>query len=212
MHLDISMHDILREVGPSGDLEVTGYNEHNGQLRLGYKEGHGPDPESFNGQFIVNLHIGYSGPQFYSRPWDRPEASPDWDPEKGVITKPEALHMIPDEIYEEVFTATFKVNYTETKDYSPAIEDMKRCEVFANHPRDVESFKATLDMIAAKNPGTSWPKINKLIEDELDAKDQTIQDVSLEDVLALLKTKAEILNQISEIGPLPGAFVDDSFG
>ncbi len=43
----------------------------------------------------------------------------------------------------------------------PPAEDMKRCEVFANHPRDVESFKATLDMIAAKNPGTSWPEINK---------------------------------------------------
>lgn len=210
MHLDISMHDILREVGPGGDLRVLGFNKHNGTLRLAYKDGHGPNPADFHGQFIVNLYLEDRSPQFFSRPWDRPEASPDWDPATRVISKPAELAAIPDDVYEEVFHSKFKVSYTEEQTPSPDFRDIMRCEVFANRPRDAESFKGTVDMLAVRNSGSAWPKVRQIINDEMERLGKPITDMSLAEVFTALTRKAEILDQIAEMGVLPGT-ADDIF-
>lgn len=53
MQLVITMQDLIREVRPEGDLNVLGYDQNSGQLRLEYKPGKGP--VDFMGQFVLNL-------------------------------------------------------------------------------------------------------------------------------------------------------------
>lgn len=120
--------------------------------------------------------------------------------------------MIPDEIYDEVFHSTFKVSYTEEKTAYPESTDIKRCEVFASRPRDAETFKETVDMLASKNPGSKWPQIKAYIDEELTSNNLSAKDVPLEHVLTFLQDKAMMLERAAELGPLPGAVEDDSLG
>lgn len=131
--LPVTMQDILRELGPNGDLYVLGYDENTQLLRLAYHPGKGP--QNFNGQFIVNLGEGDNSPIFYSRPWDKPSHQLNWDPKKEVITKPESLNAVPDAVYERVFNQTFVLAYTDTQRAEPSIRDIKEAKVFANTPR-----------------------------------------------------------------------------
>lgn len=140
MQLDLNMQDILREVGPKGDLRVLGYDAETGMLRFEYKEGKGPPRDKFDGQFVINLLDGDDTPQFFSRPWDAPEHQPDWDAKKGVISKPEGLNAIPDEVYEKVFRQSFKLNYTNDKAEQPKSSDVHAANVFANRPRTASEF------------------------------------------------------------------------
>lgn len=148
MQLDINMRDILREVGPEGDLRVLGFNPYTGLLRFEYKEGRGPSPDSnpppgFNGQFVVNLSAGENNPIFYSREWDKAEHDKDWDASQGIITKPPEL-AIPDELYKKIFNHTFKLQYTESKSPNPDESELKNAKVFANRARSAEEFKQTM--------------------------------------------------------------------
>lgn len=144
MQLDINMNDILREVSPDGDLEVLGYDNGSGLLRLGYKEGHGPKTDLFHGQFVVNIAEGTDKPIVYSREWDKPERDPNWDPVKQMIRKPPALAAIPDAVYERAFNHTFMVGYTEDKVDNPEPLSIKPANVFANRPRSAEEFKEAM--------------------------------------------------------------------
>lgn len=144
VQLSVNMLDIIREVGPAGDLEILEYDVRSGQLRLGYKEGRGP--KEFEGQFIINLNSGKPGELFYSRPWDDPKDAPDWDSENKMIKKPTPwLDKIPDEIYKKVFSQHFDLKYTDSKMPSPIREDaLHPVKVFANTPRTPkELFAAT---------------------------------------------------------------------
>ena len=153
MQLDINMQDILRELGPDGDLQVLGFDSETGLLRFEYKEGHGPKkedhgpnidakpPKSFNGQFVINIKAAENNPLFYSREWDKVENDPNWDPEQGVIKKPAALAALPDDKYKELFSSTFKLQYTESKQVNPTTAELKSANVFANRARSAEEFK-----------------------------------------------------------------------
>jgi hypothetical protein len=136
--LSITMQDILREVAPEGDLKVLGY--HKGMLRLAYKQGKG-DPQ-FQGQFVINLNQGDPTSIFYSRPWDRPSHHPKWDAQKKVITKPDALHIIPDDVYERVFGHIFTVSYDEKQ--TDDLSHIKDARVFANTPRTTHALLAAI--------------------------------------------------------------------
>ena len=144
MPLDINMHDILRETGPNGDLQILGFNKDTGILRLAYKEGHGPKKDDFKGQFVINLNTGDKSPQFYSRAWDKPDQSAGWNAEKKIINKPEHLSEIPDKLYEQVFNQSFKVNYTEQQTPDISNAEIKKATVFANRPRDAVDFKKSM--------------------------------------------------------------------
>lgn len=149
MPLDINMRDILREIGPDGDLIVQGFDKQTGFLRLKYKDGCGPKndippPDGFNGQFIINLYEGDDTPQFYSREWDKPEHDVHWDPARQVITKPVELNAVPDALYEQVFKHSFKLGYVEVDHDKFNPEDVKTAKVFANRPRSAQEFKAAL--------------------------------------------------------------------
>ena len=144
MQLDINMSDILREVGPDGDLRILGFDEKTGLLRLEYKEGCGPKESSFNGQLVIDLDQGKEKTQFFSREWNRPEHDPHWDPQKKIISKPPWLSAIPDSVYERVFNNTFHVGYTEDKTATPDPALIKKAGVFANRPRSAEEFKTAM--------------------------------------------------------------------
>lgn len=156
MQLDLNMRDILREVGPDGDLRVLGYNPDTGLLRFEYKEGHGAkrdsSPHSFSGQFVVNLLAGENNPIFYSREWDKPEHDKNWDATQGVITKPPELAALPDNVYQQVFKHTFKLQYTESKNPEPSNAELKDANVFANRARSADEFIQTM--------GTEHPHYN----------------------------------------------------
>lgn len=141
VQLTVSMRDIIREIGPTGDLEFLGYDERTGELRLGYKEGRGP--KEFNGQFVINLFKGESGDLFYSRPWDAPQFDPAWNEEKKIIEQPTLLD-IPPEVYERVFYQHFDLKYTDDK-MSPVLpEELNPVKVFANTPRTPKEFIAAM--------------------------------------------------------------------
>lgn len=146
MHLDINIRDILRELADDGDLEVLGFDQGTGQLRLAYKPGRGPADEAFKGQFVINLSEGEDTPLFYSREWDRPENDPNWDPGARVIKQPEALSCIPEVLYRHVFNHTFKVNFTEDIVENPSRFDLKKAEVFANRPRSAHEFRKAMEL------------------------------------------------------------------
>lgn len=140
--LPVTMQDILREVGEHGDLQVLGYED--GKLRLAYKEGKGD--VSFAGQFIIDLNQGDSSPAFYSRPWDEPSHHPNWDNDLKVIRKPDALSMVPYEVYQQVFSNTFPVRYSDTVSSDLTTLSVKDAKVFANTPRTaLDLFKAIED-------------------------------------------------------------------
>ena len=138
VQLSVTTRDILREVGPGGDLKVLGYNSDTGQLRLAFKEGR--HPENYKGQFVLDLKSGKDEPQFYSRPWDRPEQDPNWDPAKKIIHKPTELEAIPDEVYEQIFLQNFNLNYSDNQSTSPTPEELKPAKVLANTPRTPKEF------------------------------------------------------------------------
>jgi hypothetical protein len=144
MPLDINMRDILRETSPEGDLEILGFDSLTGLLRLGYKEGRGPKPEAFHGQFVINLYNGRLSPQFFSREWDRPDHDPEWDPENQIISKPQSLAAIPESVYQRCFAHSFILGYTEEITLSPSTNEIKHAMVFANRPRTVQEFKAAM--------------------------------------------------------------------
>ncbi len=144
MQLDINVRDIIREVSSEGDLEVLGFDQGTGLLRLAYKPGCGPSEEQFTGQFVIDLSSGDNSPMFYSRAWDKPENDPDWDPDNKVIRKPEGLSDIPDNLYKHVFNHSFKVSYSEEKLEKPSRSDLKKAEVFANRPRNAAGFKEAM--------------------------------------------------------------------
>lgn len=144
MPLDINMQDILREISVKGDLEVLGFNLTTGFLRLGYKKSHGPKPDLFDGQFIINLYNGLEISQFYVRDWDRPENDLNWDSEKEIIRKPVALMQLPDELYEKIFNQTFMLGYAEDKMSDPDLSFIKEARVFANRPRYANDFKQAM--------------------------------------------------------------------
>jgi hypothetical protein len=183
MQLDINMIDILREVGPEGDLEVLGYDIGSSLLRLGYKEGHGPKTELFHGQFVVNIAEGTDIPIVYSREWDKPELNPNWDPVKQIITKPLELAAIPDGVYERVFNHTFMVGYTEDKIETPEHLSVKPANVFANRPRSAEEFKEAMGVghpyFALIEDCTTLPKILDKLKTTLPGNEanQVILDV-----------------------------------
>jgi len=138
--LPVTMQDILRELAPPGDMRVLGYKE--GTLRLGYKQGKGD--KDFNGQFVINLMQGDETPVFYSRPWDRPDHHPEWDAEKKVINKPQALADLPDELYEQVFGHTFTVGYSQTQTEN-LTQGVRVAKVFANTPRTSKDLLAAIE-------------------------------------------------------------------
>jgi hypothetical protein len=144
MQLDINMRDILRAVGPDGDMRVLGFDPESGILRVDYKPGKGPPSHLFNGQFAINLLQGSESPQFYSREWNRPEHEPNWDPQKQVITKPAELSAIPDRIYEAIFENTFLVGYTENKAPIEDPNSIQQARVFANRPRTAIEFQEAM--------------------------------------------------------------------
>jgi hypothetical protein len=136
--LSVTMQDILREISPEGDLKVLGYSK--GMLRLAYKQGKG-DPQ-FHGQFVINLNQGDSTPIFYTRPWDRPSHHPKWDAQKKVITKPDVLDMIPDDVYAHVFGHIFTVSYGEVQ--TDDLSQIKDAHVFANTPRTTHELRSAI--------------------------------------------------------------------
>ncbi|MDI1351689.1 MAG: hypothetical protein PSV35_02805 [bacterium] len=145
MQLDINMLDILKVTKPGGDMEILGFNQLDGILRLGYKHNCGPrkdvpSPIGFNGQFIINLYEGVQKPQFYSIARDKPENQPDWNAVKRVIAKPAILEVIPDKIYEHYFNHSFVLNYTEKKTANPQPNEIRKAKVFANRPRNATEF------------------------------------------------------------------------
>ncbi|KTC92102.1 Uncharacterised protein [Legionella cincinnatiensis] len=183
MQLDINMRDILREVGPDGDLHVLGFNPESRLLRFEYKKGHGPktddSPTGFNGQFVVNLSAGENNPIFYSREWDKAEHDKNWDASQGIIKKPPELEAIPDELYKQIFNHTFKLHYTESKSANPNESELKSAKVFANRARSAEEFKHAM--------GVDHPHYSLIKE-----------CTSLEKVLNKLKThlEEETANQV----------------
>lgn len=148
LQLDINMQDILRELAPGGDLQVIGYKD--GLLRFEYKEGKGPPKDQFNGQFVIDLNQGLNLPQFYARPWDKPEHHEDWDAEKKIIKKPEALALLPQEVYERVFNQSFLLSYSEDKLEKPS--ELKAAKVFANRPRLSSEFLGVLADLSEHEP------------------------------------------------------------
>lgn len=149
MQLDINMRDILREIGPDGDLRVLGFNPDSGLLRFEYKEGHGPKPDDnsptgFEGQFVVNLLAGENNPIFYSREWDKAEHDKNWDASQGIIKKPPELEAVSDKLYKQLFNHTFKLQYAESKNAHLNESELKSAKVFANRPRSAEEFKQAM--------------------------------------------------------------------
>lgn len=135
MQLDINMRDILREIGPDGDLRVLGFNPDSGLLRFEYKEGHGPKPDGnsptgFEGQFVVNLLAGENNPIFYSREWDKAEHDKNWDASQGIIKKPPELEAVSDELYKQLFNHTFKLQYAESKNAHLNESELKSAKAF----------------------------------------------------------------------------------
>lgn len=183
MQLDINMRDIIREIRPGGDLEVLGFDEKTGLLRLAYKEGRGPKTSEFNGQFVINLYQGEHTPQFYSRDWDRPDNDPDWDVDNKIIKKPAALAALPEHIYKKIFEDTFVVGYTEEKSANPDPSTIKKAEVFANRPRSAEEFKAAMGEahphFALIKECADLPKILETLRTQLpqEEAEQTILEV-----------------------------------
>lgn len=151
MPLDVTMGDILREIGSNGDLFVICFDEQSGWLRLKYKEGHGPRndktaSEGFVGQFVINLYEGDDTPQFYSREWDRPEYDTHWDATKHIILKPANLSAVPDSVYQKVFKHSFKLRYIETDAAKFDTVEVHQAKVFANRPRCAVDFKQALGL------------------------------------------------------------------
>ncbi|MFY7698112.1 MAG: hypothetical protein ACOVQX_04770 [Legionella sp.] len=146
MQLDLNMHDILREVGPNGDLQVLGYDHQTGYLRLEYKEGCGPHTKNadFNGQFVINILAGEEKPIFYSREWDSAWHDPNWDVSQSIIKKPPELASIPDEVYKKVFNHKFFLHYTESKHSNIRPSELKAANVFANRPRSADEFRIAM--------------------------------------------------------------------
>ena len=131
IQLTLTMQDILRELSPKGDLRVLGYED--GKLRLCYKAGRGhPD---FYGQFIINLLESDSPPVFYSRPWDKPEHHTDWDPVNHLIRKPDALSLLPEEVYQQCFSNLFSLSYAKHQDILLHPDEVEEARVFANTPK-----------------------------------------------------------------------------
>ncbi len=165
--LPVTMQDILREIGPQGDMLVQGYDEVTGILRLIYKPGKGD--RDFHGQFIINLNQGDCAHIFYSRPWDRPENHPLWVPEKKVIRKYGALADVPDADYEKAFPKIFKVGYVNHQGPIAPGEIITEAKVFANTPKtsadllkiiheskilETAETRKTFDLINAMNEET----------------------------------------------------------
>ena len=203
MQLDINMRDILREVGPQGDLIVLGYDETNKVLRLGYKDGKGPKKEQFDGQFVIDFKKREDTPIFYSRVWDKPEGDAGWDAENKIIFRPEALNAIPADLYKEIFNSSFKVSYSETKGEN--LGDLHPVEVMANRARSAQDFikdlaeKHAQYKLLKENPKTITEEVRVGFE-RTEKATNLIQELSkgevttLEDILQLLKknfTQAE---------------------
>ena len=139
--LPIPMLDILRELGPEGDMHVLGYDM--GQLRLAYRAGKGD--RDFHGQFIIQLLEGHKTPQFFSRPWDQPDHHPHWDSKKQIIAKPYELSEIPDHTYEAVFDHAFTLTYVTHQEDKIDPESIRIAKVFANTPKTVSELLQAID-------------------------------------------------------------------
>jgi hypothetical protein len=187
MPLDLAMEDILRVIGPNGDMHVLGYE--NGQLRLGYNENKG----GFDGQIVLDFEKNSrEAPKFYSRPWDKPEHQKDWDPEKNVIRKPEALKLMPDEDYKKYFHSLVDVQYTEDQKKDPNPGELKPAEVFANRVRTPKEFCDTLEEILDLDVDEKLNVPNALIEQLRAQKDYT----ALLEILKETNGGAEIIQAV----------------
>ncbi|MFA5959246.1 MAG: hypothetical protein WC785_01860 [Tatlockia sp.] len=153
VQLKITLLDLLREIDDGGDLEVLNYNAQTQQLLLKYKENKG-DP-AFQGQFVLKLNENIEAPpQFYSRPWDRPENHPHWDPVHLLIKKPDTLATLPDETYQHIANQVFNLYYTEERTNTPLDSELQKATVFASTPKTANDFLNAM--------GSSHPRYDKV--------------------------------------------------
>ncbi len=171
MALSLTLPEVLKELGANGDLQVRAYDKDTRQLHLEYKEGRGPT--RFNGQFILKLNEGTDEPQFFSRPWDRPELDPNWDEDNKIIKKPASLSSIPDLEYQHYFNQTFSIYYTDSKTHELNESELKPVLVFANTPRTANDF--------LKAMGENHPSYSKIAN--LNKLEDILQTLTTKDIL-----------------------------